>query len=52
MDEHFILNSQSDLAQFYINTNSDNVNNKYISSEEKNINNINNNIIGTIDNNY
>ena len=52
MDEHFIINSQSDLAQFYINTNSDYVNNKYISSEEKNINNINNNIIGTIDNNY
>ena len=52
MDENFILNSQSDLAQFYINTNSDYVNNKYVSSEEKNINNINNNIIGTIDNNY
>ena len=51
MDEHYIINSQNDSEQIYVNTNSDiYVNNKYVSSNNDNINN--NNFIGTLENNY
>ncbi len=51
MDEHYIINSQNDSEQIYVNTNSDiYVNNKYVSSNKDNINN--NNFIGTLENNY
>ena len=52
MEEHYIINSQNQFDQIYINTNSDiSVNNKYMTSEKNEKNNLNNNI-GTSENNY
>ena len=52
MEEDYIINSQNEFEQIYINTNSDlYVNNKYMTSVKDEKNNLNNNI-GTTENNY
>ena len=52
MEEHYIINSQNEFDQMYINTNSDlYVNNKYMTSVKDEKDNLNNNI-RTSENNY